>query len=130
MTTKREVHMLGDPWWETDEGKAELERRKRLPPHADSWWETDEGEEEIQMRIAENPDDEEITDEMWAQRTTLAEAHPELAESIKRSRGRPPVENRKEHISLRLDPDVIAKFKATGPGWQSRINEVLKKADV
>jgi uncharacterized protein (DUF4415 family) len=27
-----------------------------------------------------------------------------------------------------LDPDVIAKFKATGPGWQSRINEVLRAA--
>ncbi|MET3661149.1 BrnA antitoxin family protein [Aquamicrobium ahrensii] len=27
-----------------------------------------------------------------------------------------------------LDPEVIAKFKATGPGWQSRINEVLRAA--
>jgi uncharacterized protein (DUF4415 family) len=30
-------------------------------------------------------------------------------------------------ISIRLDQEVIAKFKATGPGWQSRINEVLRK---
>ncbi|WP_292246152.1 BrnA antitoxin family protein [Mesorhizobium sp.] len=29
-------------------------------------------------------------------------------------------------VSIRLDPDVIAKFKATGAGWQSRINDVLK----
>lgn len=29
--------------------------------------------------------------------------------------------------SIRLDQDVVAKFKATGPGWQSRINEVLRK---
>lgn len=31
-------------------------------------------------------------------------------------------------ISLRLDPAVIAKFRATGPGWQSRINDVLQAA--
>jgi uncharacterized protein (DUF4415 family) len=31
-------------------------------------------------------------------------------------------------VSIRLDQDVIAKFKATGPGWQSRINEVLRKS--
>ena len=128
MRTKREVHVLGDPWWETDEGKAELGRRKGLPPHTDPWWETDEGEEEIQMRIAENPDDEEITDEMWAQAKPFAEVFPELAASIRRARGRPPVENPKQHVSLRLDPDVIAKFKATGKGWQGRINEALRKA--
>lgn len=32
----------------------------------------------------------------------------------------------KQVVSIRLDPDVIAKFKATGPGWQARMNEVLK----
>lgn len=31
-------------------------------------------------------------------------------------------------VSLRLDPDVIAAFRATGPGWQARINEALKAA--
>lgn len=33
-------------------------------------------------------------------------------------------------ITLRLDPEVIAKFKASGKGWQSRINEALRKAVV
>lgn len=42
--------------------------------------------------------------------------------------GRPRLEHPKEQITLRLDQDVITKFRATGPGWQSRINEVLKKA--
>lgn len=36
----------------------------------------------------------------------------------------------KQVVSIRLDPDVIAKFKATGPGWQARMNEVLKHAKV
>ncbi|WP_439953178.1 BrnA antitoxin family protein [Escherichia coli] len=31
-------------------------------------------------------------------------------------------------MSLRLDPDVIETFKATGPGWQTRMNEVLVEA--
>jgi len=31
-------------------------------------------------------------------------------------------------VTIRLSPEVVAKFKATGKGWQSRIDEVLKKA--
>jgi uncharacterized protein (DUF4415 family) len=32
----------------------------------------------------------------------------------------------KESISLRIDPDVLAWFKAQGPGYQTRINAVLR----
>ncbi|HTO33705.1 MAG TPA: BrnA antitoxin family protein [Pararhizobium sp.] len=53
---------------------------------------------------------------------------PELMESIRRSRGRPVVEARKQQISLRLDPDVTARFKTTGKAWQGRINDILKAA--
>lgn len=42
--------------------------------------------------------------------------------------GRPLKENPKKPVSLRLDPDVIDAFRATGKGWQSRINEELRKA--
>ncbi len=45
-------------------------------------------------------------------------------------RGRPPSDASKIAIKLRLDPDIIAKFRATGEGWQTRINEVLKAAKV
>ena len=45
---------------------------------------------------------------------------------IRRGRGRPPLESPKKLIALRLDPDVIERFRATGPGWQSRINMVLR----
>jgi uncharacterized protein (DUF4415 family) len=34
----------------------------------------------------------------------------------------------KEAVNIRLDPDVLAHFRATGPGWQSRINGALRKA--
>ncbi len=42
--------------------------------------------------------------------------------------GRPPSENPKKQISLRLDPDVIEGFRATGKGWQSRVNKALREA--
>lgn len=42
--------------------------------------------------------------------------------------GRPPSENPKKQVTLRLDPDVLEKFRATGKGWQSRINAELRKA--
>ncbi len=34
----------------------------------------------------------------------------------------------KKLVSLRIDPDVLAKFKAGGEGWQSRMNDALRKA--
>ena len=47
---------------------------------------------------------------------------------IPAARGRP--SSGKVVVSIRLDPAVIAKFKATGDGWQSRINDVLMAAKV
>jgi uncharacterized protein (DUF4415 family) len=46
------------------------------------------------------------------------------------SRGRPRIPSPKVSTTIRLDADVIEKFRATGPGWQSRINAVLKAAKV
>src|ERR1700761_5873527 len=43
-------------------------------------------------------------------------------------RGRPRSGNPKQPISLRLDPDVLAHYRRSGRGWQSRINAVLRKA--
>jgi uncharacterized protein (DUF4415 family) len=42
--------------------------------------------------------------------------------------GRPPVGAvPKQQVSLRLDQDVVSWFRAQGAGWQTRINEVLKR---
>ena len=40
-------------------------------------------------------------------------------------RGRPKLPNPKQLLSLRVPPSVIARWKATGPGWQTRMVEVL-----
>lgn len=91
---------------------------------------TQQEEADIQRMIASDPDAPEATDEQLAQAKPFAEAFPALAESIKRGRGRPKMESPRQQISIRLDADVIEKFKATGAGWQSRINEALKAAKV
>lgn len=51
-----------------------------------------------------------------------------VAADIKRRlRGQPRLQAPKRLVSLRLDPDMVARFRATGPGWQLRINEVLRE---
>ena len=73
-------------------------------------------------------DTPELTDAELRQARPFAEVFPDLAAGIRRGRGRPPSESVKTQITLRLDPEVIERFKADGPGWQSRINAVLRKA--
>jgi uncharacterized protein (DUF4415 family) len=70
-----------------------------------------------------NPDDRESVRKFWAG----AIKHTGL-EDFRRKRGRPPLARPKVAISLRLEADVLASWKATGPGWQTRMAEVLKKA--
>lgn len=91
---------------------------------------TDEREAEIRRMIASDPDAPEATADQLAASRPFKEVFPDLYASIQRSRGRPPVASPRQQVSIRLDPDVIAKFKATGKGWQSRINDILKNADV
>jgi uncharacterized protein (DUF4415 family) len=43
-------------------------------------------------------------------------------------RGRPKLERPKRQVTLRLDQDVIDRLRDSGPGWQSRVNDILKKA--
>ncbi len=84
---------------------------------ADGWWvHTATGE-----LIGPDPEIERpMTDDQAAQRMTFDEA-------VRRTRG-PGKKPAKEVVTIRLDPDVIEAFKADGPGWQSRVNEALRKA--
>jgi uncharacterized protein (DUF4415 family) len=45
-------------------------------------------------------------------------------------RGGRPKGSNKEQITLRLDHDIVEKFKAGGAGWQTRINDALRRARV
>ncbi len=42
--------------------------------------------------------------------------------------GRPPSAVKRPMLSMRTDPDVLAKLRASGPGWQTRVNALLRKA--
>lgn len=48
--------------------------------------------------------------------------------AAKVQRGRPLAAVKKAHVTLRLDPDVLASYRASGPGWQSRMNAALRKS--
>jgi uncharacterized protein (DUF4415 family) len=50
-----------------------------------------------------------------------------LARAVVKRAGRPISPNPKKLITLRLPADVIAKWKATGPGWQTRMAARLSK---
>jgi uncharacterized protein (DUF4415 family) len=45
----------------------------------------------------------------------------------KRRAGRPAGSGNKEQVALRLDRDVLAAFRADGPGWQTRMNAALRQ---
>lgn len=61
----------------------------------------------------------------------LAEVVPELAELIRKRGERGPQKTpTKQQVTLRLDRDVVERFRATGPGWQKKINDALRKARV
>jgi uncharacterized protein (DUF4415 family) len=45
---------------------------------------------------------------------------------IRRGRGRPKLDAPKEQINIRLDADVLSRLRQSGPGWQTKINEMLR----
>jgi uncharacterized protein (DUF4415 family) len=50
-----------------------------------------------------------------------------LARGVPRKGGRPRVDHPRKLISIRLPEDVIARWRASGPGWQTRMAEVLER---
>jgi uncharacterized protein (DUF4415 family) len=67
---------------------------------------------------------------------TLSDARSEAEAAFKRTTTKvaeaPPKKTSlpgvKELVSLRIDQDVLEYFQGSGPGWQDRINEALRKA--
>ena len=48
--------------------------------------------------------------------------------SLKRGPGRPMGSGTKVQLTLRVDAEVVAALRASGAGWQTRANEILRKA--
>jgi uncharacterized protein (DUF4415 family) len=68
----------------------------------------------------ENP---EWTDEMFEHAVGL-DALPDSLQA--KLRGRPKAAVTKERITIRLSPDVVSTFRATGDGWQTRMDAALR----
>jgi uncharacterized protein (DUF4415 family) len=72
---------------------------------------TDEEDAEINAGIAADPDTYELTDAEFKRLRPV---------------GRPKAEVTKERITIRLSPEVVATFRATGKGWQTRMDQALQ----
>jgi uncharacterized protein (DUF4415 family) len=68
-----------------------------------------------------DPDEAPTLERDWFERAEIWEGNKLIRP------GRPRKAAPKEAVSLRLDPDVLEHFRASGPGWQSRINAALRK---
>jgi uncharacterized protein (DUF4415 family) len=75
---------------------------------------TPEEDAAIAAGIAADPDTHELSSQEMAQLRPL--------------RGRPRVARPKAALTMRVDADVLDALKASGPGWQTRVNELLKSA--
>ena len=73
----------------------------------------------------------ELTREDFRGMRPVREAMPELIEAMaefRRKLGRPRAEAPKVHIGFRLASDVVASIKASGPGYNARVEQALREA--
>ena len=93
----------------------------------------------INVIIARDPDAPEWTPEDFAQARPTAEVLPHILERWQQAKSRPAEDAKprvrgkqkaptKEAVHIRLDPDLLAHFRASGPGWQTRLNATLRQA--
>ena len=98
-----------------------MPRARRTPPEL-----TDEQEARIQVGIAHDPDNPEMTDAEFASMRPASEVlPPALYAALTRPRGRPKAAVTKVPVKLRLDPVALKAWRASGAGWQSRINDLI-----
>ena len=85
----------------------------------------------INAGIAADQDNPELTKQWFAKARPAAEALPPQTYAalvaLKRPRGRPKANATKVFTAIRLDADLVDAFKATGKGWQTRMNAALRQ---
>lgn len=80
------------------------------------------------MEIAFDADNLEWTEADFQRASPAHEVLPEqVLKAFPKTRG-PQAAPKKIPVSIRLSPEVVERFKAQGPGWQTRIDDILKKA--
>lgn len=80
--------------------------------------------------MAKRDDENPILDDAFFAEARLAREvlSADAIAAFKAKGGRPKAEQVKKPVSIRLDPDLLVALKATGPGWQSRVNGLLRDA--
>jgi uncharacterized protein (DUF4415 family) len=87
---------------------------------------TDEEDARITAAAWADPDARPYTDEelATAKHMMFSELPPTMQTKL---RGRPKAAVTKERITIRLSPDVLGAFRATGSGWQTRVDGALRE---
>jgi len=84
---------------------------------------------ELKTPLADFDENPEWTKEKFARAKPFKEVFPEQHASWKKNKGgRSPVESPKVHIGFRLAADVVTGVRATGPGYNARVEKVLREA--
>jgi uncharacterized protein (DUF4415 family) len=78
--------------------------------------------------FAEDEETRPLTDTEVSRLRPAPKVLSELGIAPPRPRGRPPVDDPKQQVTLRLDADIVAHFRSGGRGWQTRINAALRRA--
>ncbi len=92
---------------------------------------TAEEDAKINAGIAQDPDNPELDADWFKRARPAREVEPpeffEAWEKLRRARGRPPLETPKVATAIRFDADVLAGLRATGKGWQTRVNDAMRE---
>ncbi|AYO82266.1 BrnA antitoxin family protein [Methylobacterium brachiatum] len=93
--------------------------KRRAPPLSDA------EEALLQAAIANNADSEELTDAELARLRPARDVLPPAVYAALTQGSPSQAESGRVQLTLSVDPDVLAAYKAGGPGWQARMNEAL-----
>ena len=120
----KKVRLTGDELAEVARDRAAarlraLELLKNIDPEEDA---------RLTAAAEADPDSRPLAEADWKRMRPAHEVHPHLVrQSLERKRGRPKLDAPKKQVTLRLDADILDHFKARGAGWQTAINETLRK---
>ena len=107
----------------------------RIQTKSGRWLEVPTPEENARINagIAADPDNPELDDDWFKRARPASEVLPPeiyaglVALQKSRIRGRPPLETPKVATAIRFDADVLAGLRATGKGWQTRVNDAMRQ---
>jgi len=76
----------------------------------------------------DDDDNPELTEEDFARGRPFKEVFPEQYKALVKQGGRPRLASPKVHIGLRLAADVVSGIRASGKGYNARVEKVLRDA--